>query len=434
MCDAGTIMSETTETVEPPTAAPPIAVGLTRDPGRGVFGGVAAGIAARAGVETVTVRAAFAVLTLAGGVGLALYGLLWMVTRYRDPLAPALRVAPSSRRDLAVGLMVAGALFLLRALGVWLGDELVWPLVFAVLAATVVWSRGDESDRENLRRAMALLPDDPVTAIFGERAARPRIIAGATLSLAGLVAFLAASEAAGSVLLAVLVTVAGLGLLVGPFLLRLARQVTDERNARIRADERAEVAAHLHDSVLQTLALIQRTADPQVMASLARTQERELRTWLYGRHPDDGQVPLGRALEALADDLDRLHRVPVEVVVVGDGPLDEPANVVLRAIREAASNAARHSGAAVVSVYVERTAERIEAFVRDEGKGFDLHAVGEDRRGLADSVIGRLERHGGTAEVCSAPGEGTEVHLILPTAHPDLAVRVPDGHEPETSA
>ena len=398
---------------------PHVTGGVVRDPERGVFTGVAAGVAARVGVDPVIVRAAFVVLSLAGGVGLALYGLVWAATRQRTVLDPALRTPSSNRRDLAAGLMVAGALFLLRSVGVWLGDALVWPLVFAVLAATVVWTRGDESDRAGLRRVFALLPDDPATAIFGDQASKPRLLAGAALSFAGLVAFLAVSDAAAEVLLAVLVAITGLGLLAGPFLLRLARQVAEERGARIRADERAEVAAHLHDSVLQTLALIQRSADPQVMASLARTQERELRTWLYGRRADDGQLTLQQALDALADDLDRLHRVPVEVVVVGDGVVDEPAAVVLRALREAASNAARHSGAAVVSVYVERRSDGIEAYVHDEGKGFDPHTVPSDRHGIADSVIGRMQRHGGSAEVVSAPGEGTEVRLILPLRHHD---------------
>jgi signal transduction histidine kinase len=203
-------------------------------------------------------------------------------------------------------------------------------------------------------------------------------------------------------------------LLLGPWIVRLARQLGVERRERIRSEERAEVAAHLHDSVLQTLALIQRTADsPHETVSLARRQERELRAWLYGaRSPTASTV--AAALDGVVTEVEALHDVTVEVVTVGDGPLDERRAALVAAVREAVLNAARHSGAAEVSVFVECGPEATTAFVRDRGSGFDVARVPPDRRGIADSIVGRTERHGGRAEIHSAPGDGTEVALGIP--------------------
>jgi signal transduction histidine kinase len=176
------------------------------------------------------------------------------------------------------------------------------------------------------------------------------------------------------------------------------------------------MAAHLHDSVLQTLALIQRHADsPQQTRSLARRQERELRGWLFdARTPGDAPATLAAALDRLSDDIESDHDVTVDVVVVGDHPIDERLEALVAALREAAVNAARHSGEPEVSVYVELADGEVEAFVRDRGKGFDRALVDRDRRGIADSIIGRMARHGGSAKVRSTPGEGTEVSLRMP--------------------
>jgi signal transduction histidine kinase len=194
------------------------------------------------------------------------------------------------------------------------------------------------------------------------------------------------------------------------------RQLGEERRERIRNEERADMAAHLHDSVLQTLALIQRHADaPQQARSLARRQERELRAWLYdGRSSrEDAPGALATALDGVADEVEADHGVAVDVVVVGDCALDEHVNALVAAVREAVLNAARHSGAAEVSVYAEVAGGRIEAFVRDRGRGFDPAAVNGDRRGITHSIVRRMARHGGRAHVNSAPGEGTEVTFDL---------------------
>jgi signal transduction histidine kinase len=218
----------------------------------------------------------------------------------------------------------------------------------------------------------------------------------------------------GVTLLAVVVTVAGLMIAFGPWILRLGEELTRERRERIRQEERAEVAAHLHDSVLQTLALMQRTDDPRAIATLARAQERELRAWLFGRMPTEGADLLSTALEAAAARIERDHHVAVEVVAVGDALLDERTRALVAAASEALVNAAKHSGEAKVSLYLELDQEGAEVWVTDQGRGFDPGQVAPDRRGIAESITGRMTRHSGSSQIESRPGEGTEVHLTLP--------------------
>lgn len=208
-----------------------------------------------------------------------------------------------------------------------------------------------------------------------------------------------------------------------PWWLRLVRERDSERQARIRSDERAEVAAHLHDSVLQTLSLIQRNAeDPQAMLNLARRQERELRNWLDpDRASRVGESIRGR-LDSIATDVEQLHGVPVEVVTAGDCLIDDGLSAALDATREATVNAAKHSGAEQIDVYVEVSDELVEFFVRDAGSGFVADQVDDDRRGLKESILGRMERAGGTVIISSNVGEGTEVEIAIarqPSA-PDL--------------
>ena len=202
--------------------------------------------------------------------------------------------------------------------------------------------------------------------------------------------------------------------MVGPWLLRLSSDLSEEREARVRSEERADVAAHLHDSVLQTLALIQRSAgDPATVSRLARAQERDLRSWLFDSH-GEGPDTLAAALRAVAAEVEDAHGVPVEVVCVGDAPVTEEDRPLVLAAREAMTNAAKHSGAGSVDVYAEATHAGVEIFVRDRGAGFAPDLVAEDRHGIRSSIVGRMERHGGSASVRSTPGEGTEVRLSLP--------------------
>jgi signal transduction histidine kinase len=221
-------------------------------------------------------------------------------------------------------------------------------------------------------------------------------------------------EAARNVGLAAILCFIGLGFIVGPWLFRLSSDLGEERAERIRSQERADVAAHLHDSVLQTLALIQKSAqDPATVARLARSQERDLRSWLFDSTGGD-PTTFAAALRTIAGEVDDAYGVPVEVVCVGDPSVSDRLRPIVLATREAAVNAARHSGADKVDVYAEATPARVEVFIRDRGVGFDPETVADDRHGLRDSIVDRMQRHGGTAEVRSRPGGGTEIRLTQP--------------------
>jgi signal transduction histidine kinase/phage shock protein PspC (stress-responsive transcriptional regulator) len=386
--------------------------------------GVAGGLGERLGVDPILVRIAFAVLAIGGGSGVLLYLLAWALSVEPEAAtAPArpVRRRPDGRQAVALGMVVLGAMLLLRQMGLWFGDRIAWPVALAAAGAAVIWSRSDDRDRARWTRAGARIPGNPVEALFSGRVGLVRIVGGGVLVASGMGLALANQgtnlAAAGNALLAMAITAAGLLLIFGPWTSRLARQLAEERRVRIRSEARAEMAAHLHDSVLHTLALIQRADSSPEVVALARRQERELRAWLYAPPaPPDGS--LRPAVEAIAARVEQLHNVPVDVVVVGDAPLDERGRAMVDACQEAALNAARHSGAPLVSVYVEVEPDELTGFVRDQGKGFDPARVPADRRGIADSIRGRVHRHGGTAVIASSPGEGTEVQIRMPRTAP----------------
>jgi signal transduction histidine kinase/phage shock protein PspC (stress-responsive transcriptional regulator) len=394
-----------------------------------VVAGVAAGIGDTFGVDANVVRCGFLVLTLAGGLGAVLYGVGWLLMRSDDPDLPRRRTDTTS--TIAFSAVVLGLLLLVRTVGPWPGDVIVWPLAVAMVGLAILSMRPRESAPEPpdwpfLER---LPPEtaDAVGVLFGtRRGSLARIIAGAVCIGAGLAAFFVSVDSwralQGGVIGAVVVVV-GFALIIGPGVWELLAQLMRERRERIRSDERAEVAAHLHDSVLQTLALVQRRADdPREVVRLARMQERELRAWLLaGGAPngsEDGSV--GAALDALAADVETEHGVPVEVVRVRDCPA-AGLQPLLLAAREAIVNAVRHSGAPNVSVYLEVDPQEVSIFVRDRGKGFDPETVAADRRGISGSIVDRLARAGGRAKVRSTPGEGTEVEMSLPRVTEEIA-------------
>jgi signal transduction histidine kinase/phage shock protein PspC (stress-responsive transcriptional regulator) len=393
---------------------------LFRSPSDRVLTGVAAGLAARVGLDPLVVRLAFVVLTLAGGAGMVIYLALWVIST--DGVSPeARRLDPEAamRRLGGVALMMTGALLLLRQAGIWFGDALVWPVMLAAVGSVLIWTRSDADERARWSRLAARLPGKPVQTVLTGPVSPLRVLGGGVLIVVGMGVFLAAHDAlaaARNVLFAVAVTVIGIALLFGPWLWKLARQATEERRERIRSEERAEMAAQLHDSVLQTLALIQRTGDRDEAVALARSQERELRAWLYGRAGKNDVV--SAALDEMADRVERLHHVTVDTVVVGDTRVDDRLRAVIDACGEAAMNAAKHSGAKQIAVFVEIDEEMVSAYVRDDGIGFDRSTVPSDRRGIADSIEGRMERNGGTAIIVSAPGEGTDVQLKMPRSSP----------------
>jgi signal transduction histidine kinase len=377
-----------------------------------VIGGVAAGIGHHLGIEPTTVRIAFVLLSIAFGFGIVVYLLTWLLAPQEalDPTAnpPARRlIRPTVSQALGAALILVGVAILLFVSGFWFGEALAWPVTLAAVGFAILWARSGEDRRSR----------SPLDVVISGRRSIARVAIGSVLILGAGAIFLGNSYSiytAGPMLLAAAVAFGGLGLIGGPWIWSIGRDLIDERSTRIRTEERAEMAAHLHDSVLQTLALIQRAPASREMASLARTQERELRAWLYGRAPTLAGARLRDALDAMAGRVEREQQVKVEAIVVGDSDLDERTSALVAAVGEATLNAARHSGATEVSVYVEVEDDATSAYVRDLGSGFHPDKVAADRRGIADSILGRLERHGGTAQVTSRPGAGTEVVMRLP--------------------
>jgi signal transduction histidine kinase len=393
---------------------------LRRDPGNAVIGGVCAGIARRLGTDPAIPRVGFVVIAIGtSGIGALAYLLLWAVVP-----AEAGETEPRRRRRrgswriaTGVGLLALSVVLAFRELGVWWSDALVWPLVLAAFGVTLLWSLTRAAPEESTAEAV---PDEARRARRSREAAGRLSLAGfgAALVLGAGLLFLWANgvlDAAGDTALAALVVIVGVGLILAPLWWRFARSLATERAERIRSQERAEVAAHLHDSVLQTLALVQRRADdPTDVAHLARRQERELRAWLAGAPPLQPDERLADALRAVAVEVEETRGAPIEVVVVGDCPLDERLEALVAATREALTNAAKFaSGGGAIRLYAEIEDDRVKAFVDDRGDGFDPERVPSDRRGLRESIIGRIERHGGRADVRSEPGHGTEVELTI---------------------
>jgi signal transduction histidine kinase len=399
----------------------PSSLRILRSPSDRILRGVAGGLAERLGVDPVIVRLAFVVLAFAGGTGIVAYLVCWALS-VEPPgegmTRPVVDPAIATERTVALALLVAGVLLVLRGVGAWFGDAVVWPIALGAVGSAVIWNRADSASRARWMRVAQRLPRRSVEPFTASPVPALRVALGGLLILAGMVVFLAANDAFAlgavrNVLFAIGVTVAGAVLILGPGVWRLVRQLTAERRERIRSEERAEVAAHLHDSVLQSLAMIQRSRTAEEMATLARAQERELRAWLYGQGPPPGGT-LRAAVQGIAARVEALHHVEVEVVQVGDVPLDDRVQALVQAAGEAMTNAARHAGARRVDVYVEVEPGAVTAYVRDRGKGFDPATVPEDRRGITQSIRGRMERAGGSARIESAPGEGTEVALRLP--------------------
>jgi signal transduction histidine kinase/phage shock protein PspC (stress-responsive transcriptional regulator) len=380
-----------------------------------VAAGVAQGLATHLAVTPLQVRIAFAALTLFNGFGIVVYLALWAVVP-QEPLIPG--TEPRRRRGvergtaLALVAVTAGALLFARGIPL-LGDNiLLVPLLLAGAGLAVLWSQADKDQRDRWRR-ISLFDSGETTS---RRMAIARFAGGAVLVAAGVASFLALSgtlSAARDGAVAGAAVLAGLALLTAPLWWRLVADLTEERRERIRSQERADLAAHLHDSVLQTLALIQRHADePREVARLARGQERELRTWLY-RPEDRQQSKFAAALEAVAGEVEDAYVVQVESVVVGDAEVDEHLAALVQATREALVNAAKHAGVGTISLYAEIEPEEVTVFVRDRGTGFDPEQVRGDRHGVRGSIVGRMERHGGTAAIRSRPGAGTEVELTM---------------------
>jgi signal transduction histidine kinase len=399
--------------------------------------GVAGGIAEHLGVRVLWVRTGFTVLAALSGAGVLAYGLAWMFIAQEEVYR--VRVVSGQERRQALGLAVLGLGVATAASAA--GDTVVgWvagPLGVAAVGVALVWREADEARR---RRWAEAGRSGVLGGLIGGggRTAVVRIVAGGLFVAGGLGVFLLGRLDLNQLqfaTLAVLATLVGVAVLTVPFWVRLSHELGEERRERIRSAERAEIAAHLHDSVLQTLALIQRQAEqPREVRRLARGQERELRTWLYGPtgygHAGSSAVPgasgrpaatVAEAITSAAAEVEDTYAVAVRPVVVGDCALDDRQAALVQAAREAMVNAAKHARVGEVSLYAEVEPDTVHMFVRDRGIGFDPDSVPEDRHGLVDSVHGRMERHGGSATLRTASGEGTEVHLEMPRKSLDQA-------------
>ncbi|MGK5629703.1 ATP-binding protein [Streptomyces sp. URMC 123] len=424
------------------TDVPPVRKLYRSAEGR-LVGGVARGLAGHLGLPVAWVRIVFLALFVVDGLGALLYAAFWFVVPLgvggADPHEAGDRAAaPDGRRRGIARRADKGQIFALLTLVVGVAIVLrntqftggranayVWPTLLIGAGVALVWRQADNARRARwveVGRRRRLLPV--------LRAAAGVLLAG--LGVTGFLVVRGSAHQLGSVLTAALAVVAGIALLAGPYLLRLVQDLSQERLMRIRAQERAEVAAHVHDSVLHTLTLIQRNAeDPREVARLARAQERELRAWLYrpeGTGEDGESEPetLAEAVRRTAAEVEDHHGVPVEVVCVGDCPLagtSDSARLAaqIQAAREAMVNAAKYGGeGGPVQVFAEVDEHAVMIFVRDRGPGFDPDAVPADRMGVRESIIGRMRRNGGTARLRPVPGGGTEVELEMErTARPE---------------
>ncbi|MFJ9792240.1 ATP-binding protein [Streptomyces globosus] len=400
-----------------------------------MLGGVARGLAGHLGLPVVWVRLAFFGLFVWGdGLGVLLYAAFWVFV----PLGLGGRSGGRSFHELfetlpdggrrlrkpakgqitaLVALGVGAGIFLSKVQSGGASGRYVWPTLLVGAGVVLVWRQADNARREHWaagpggsRRMLQLA----------------RACAGIALVGIGLTLFIVVRGSAaqlGNVLTAALAVLAGIALLAGPWLIRMTQDLSEERLMRIRAQERAEVAAHVHDSVLHTLTLIQRNADDAgEVRRLARAQERELRNWLYkpegtGKEEAEEPATLAEAVKKTAAEVEDHHGVPIEVVVVGDCPLDERLGAQVQAAREAMVNAAKYGGeGGPVQVYAEVEGQTVFVSVRDRGPGFDIDAVPDDRMGVRESIIGRMQRNGGTARLRSAPDGGTEVELEMERA------------------
>jgi signal transduction histidine kinase len=367
-----------------------------------VVAGVAGGIADSLGVRDGYVRAAFVTLLTIWGLGGLLYLLFWLATYEKAEDRPTDPV--ENVRAIGLGIAFTGLLFLLGAFG-------LWPSAVVVLtAAALSFGTAALTDPSSPGPFAALMNPEV------EKVGKARLVLGIGLLAGGIVMFSAAIGQVfelSVVFLAVFLTGLGVFVAFGPWVRRLLGDLSAERSERIRQEERAEVAAHLHDSVLQTLALIQRSDDPQRMAMLARHQESELRDWLYGTAPLDGVDLVSTALKQAAARVESDFQIPIDVVTVGDVAIDERTRALVFAAAEAMVNAAKHSAVDRISLYLEVEADEIQVYVTDQGRGFDLEHVPPDRKGISESIRARMAKVGGEVAIDSITGEGTEVMLKL---------------------
>jgi len=387
-----------------------------------MLGGVSGAVARRLGWDVTIVRVIFVMASLSG-FPIAIYVLGWLLIPLEGEETNIASRGLGDRRGIVIVIafipLLVIALLVARAVGAGFIGNFAWPLLISAAGLVLIWRNGNAGDRTVLRRAAK-----PFVELFGPGGPSLlsiRLAFGILLLGGGLSALLVGhpSRTALRPIGGLVLVVAAIVVIFGPWWLRLGRDLVDERQARARAEERADMAARVHDSVLQTLALIQRQSDrPQDVVRLARAQERELRSWLFEGRPlgssNEADLTFAAGVARIQQEVEEAHGVPVDAVVVGDCPLDDHLRALLAAGKEATVNAAKWSGAPAVSVFAEVEPEAVSVFVRDRGSGFDPDEVPADRKGLSESIRGRMGRLGGEVRVKSSPGEGTEVALTMP--------------------
>jgi signal transduction histidine kinase len=406
---------------------------LRREIDGAVLGGVAAGIAKRSGFDVGVIRAVIVVAALVTtGFGAAVYVLAWLLIPAAGAESSIGARALQDKRGLGLAAGVSSILLLGLVIASALKAPWITSLAIPVLVCGVglaLVARNAPAEELDVLRGLT----DPV-AMTGRKSRSRRLLRmllALGLVLLGLGALLGINPTASELLrplAGVLLLIGGIATALGPWWMRIARDLVAERQARIRAEERAEIATRVHDSVLQTLALIQRRANDQhQVVQLARAQERELRSWLFdGRAPGsmDGKADtVANAVRLIQQDVEARHGLPVDAVTVGDCELDDDLTAMMDAAREATVNAAKWSGADVVSLFAEVEPDSVSLFVRDRGRGFDPATVPPDRKGLAESVQARMARRGGSVTIRSALGEGTEIGLMMPRSAADRQPR-----------
>ncbi|WP_433080696.1 PspC domain-containing protein [Dactylosporangium sp. CA-052675] len=395
---------------------------LYREPADRVVGGVAAGIAAHLGAPVVLVRAAFVVLAAFNGLGALLYAAFWAVL----PLQPHGRGGGRNVNQLFSFLALGVGIVILRLMvqpDGSVSSVIGWLAAIIALGAGIIWHQADPKRRERWSATVPGMPWLGAAVDNNRKSYLLRFVGGGLLVVAGIIGVFVVGvfplrgvpfSSIGYGLAFAAVALAGVGLALAPLLYRMFTQLSAEREARVREQERAELAAMIHDQVLHTLALIQRNAgDVKEVQRLARGQERTLRNWLY-KPTASPMEKLSAALEEASAEVEDTFAVAVETVVVGDVDVDEKVGAIVAAAREALVNAAKHAKVQTISLYAEVEPDCVSVFVRDRGAGFDLSAVDDDRHGVRGSIVLRMQRHGGKAEIRSAPGEGTEVRLSMP--------------------
>ncbi len=389
-----------------------------------VLAGICGGLSRTTGIDVTILRIGFVLIGLASGVPVLVYALAWLIVPMEGEPTNIFSRAINDRRGIrlviAVVPIVVVTQVVVSILHIGFVGIISWPVFLAVGLTILIWRNASDAER-------VWMNDDlvPMLSVGSEGGTRwklaLRLTAGAMLAAGGLVVLILGhtSTAALRPLGGALLVIAAIVVIFGPWWLSLARDLMSEREARTLAEERAQMAAHVHDSVLQTLALIQRSAaDPQNVVRLARAQERELRAWLFeGRAPgtiSEDATMLAEGVGLLQRHIEADHGITVQVVLVGDCELTDGLRSLLDAAREATVNAAKWSGAPQVSLYAEVEPHAVTLYVRDRGRGFDPEHVPADRQGIPQSIRARMARYGGAVIIRSAPGEGTDVELSMP--------------------